>query len=371
MRRRLLLGHMILCGSMPGLARAQAGVGSLRAIAARRNIVFGSEVTLADITADPAYAALIAQECAIITPGIEAKWGYTEPREGKFRLAPMDALANFAAQHKIKLHMHNLIWAVGLPKWTIAAIAEGRESAIMARHIATLVSRYQDHVESWDVINEPADPRWPSGAEGLCRTPWRNGLGPGYIDEALRDAAAGNVRLHLLINDDDLEYEAPDREQKRQIYLRLIERLRRYHVPIHGFGLEAHLKPWLPLAELAYHRFLAGLADLGLSLYVTELDVCDRYLPADTRVRDQAVAAFAKRYLDLVLDNPATGTVITWGLTDRSTWMLRDPAGRREDGLAPRPLPYDALLAPKPLRAAMITAFTHARMRPDLRAAAP
>jgi endo-1,4-beta-xylanase len=336
----------------------------LQAVAARKNIVFGSEVTLADIIADSAYADLIARECAIITPGIEAKWGYTEPKEGEFRLAPMDKLAAFAARNHLKLHMHNLIWAVGLPKWTIAAIAEGRETAIMARHIATLMGRYQDRVESWDVINEPADPRWPSGAEGLCRTPWRNGLGPGYIDLALRDAAAGNARVHLLINDDDLEYDAPDREEKRMIYLRLIEKLRRHDVPIHGFGLEAHLKPWLTIAEPAYRRFLAGLADLGLSLYVTELDVCDRYLPADIGLRDRAVAEFAKNYLDLVLDNAATRTVITGGLSDRSTWMLRDPAGRRDDGRAPRPLPYDTSLVAKPLRAAMISAFTHARARP-------
>lgn len=347
---------------MPWKSDAEAT--SLRAIAARKNVLFGSEVTLADIEADPAYANLIAQQCAVITPGIEAKWGYTEPNEGAFRLGPLDALASFATKNGLKLHMHNLIWAVGLPKWTIAAIAEGRESAIMARHIATLVGRYQDQVESWDVINEPVDPRWPSGPEGLCRTPWRNGLGPGYIDQALRDAAAINPRLRLLINDDDLEYDATDREQKRMIYLRLIDQLRRHDVPIHGFGLEAHLKPWLTLAEPAYRRFLAGLADLGLLLYVTELDVCDRYLPADTGLRDQAVADFAKRYLDIVLDNPATRSVTTWGLSDRSTWMVRDLAGRRADGAAPRPLPYDTLLAAKPMRDALVSAFMHARARP-------
>jgi endo-1,4-beta-xylanase len=364
MRRRSLLGHIILFSDLLIAGASRAEGACLRAIAARKNIVFGSEVTLADIAADPAYGELIARQCAIITPGIEAKWGYIEPAENAFRLGPMDALAVFAARNRLMLHMHNLIWAVGLPKWTIAAIADGREAAIMARHIATLVSRYQDRVESWDVINEPADPRWPSGPEGLCLTPWRNGLGPGYIDRSLLDAAAVNPRLHLLINDDDLEYDAPDREQKRMIYLRLIETLRRHDVPIHGFGLEAHLKPWLTLAEPAYRRFLAGLANLGLSLYVTELDVCDRYLPADIAVRDQAVAAFAKRYLDLVLDNPATRTVMTWGLSDRSTWMLHDPAGRRGDGRAPRPLPYDASLAPKPMRDALIAAFTHARARP-------
>lgn len=347
----------------------QASVVSLRDYAAARNICFGSEVTAADLTADSAYADLIAQECAIITPGIEAKWAYTEPMEGKFAFGPMDTLMAFARQRHLRLHMHNLIWSVGLPRWTIDAIAKGREATIMARHISSLVSRYQDRVDSWDVINEPADPRWPSGPEGLCRTPWRNGLGPSYVSQALRDASAVNPRICLMINDDDLEYTGPDRDQKRAIYVRLIEALRREGVPLQGFGLEAHLKPWRKIADKPYRRFLSELAAMDLAIYVTELDVCDREMPPDAVVRDKAVAVATKNYLDIVLDERATSTVITWGLSDRTTWMLRDPTARRRDGLRPRPLPYDAQLRPKPMRRAMIEAFSHAPHRPPAKRA--
>jgi endo-1,4-beta-xylanase len=348
--------------ALTGPVRAQPG--SLKLAAAERNIGFGSEVTLADLTTDPLYAALIAQECAMITPGLEAKWGAIEPNDGEFHFAAMDAVAAFAAHHNLRLHMHNLIWSVFLPKWTLEAIAAGRSAEIMARHISTLVSRYEDHVDSWDVVNEAADPHWPSGPEGLCNTPWRRGLGPDYVKLAFQEAASANPRAHLIINDDDLEYDEPERELKRTIYLRLLTALKHEGVPVHAFGLEAHLKPWRNLAEKPYRRFLAELAGLGLMIYVTELDVCDRFLPPDIAARDQAVAAFAKRYLDIVLDEPATRTVMTWGLSDRATWMLRDAAGRRADLLPPRPLPYDAQLAPKPMRAALMAAFQHARMRP-------
>ena len=97
---------------------------------------------------------------------------------------------------------------------------------------------------------------------------------------------------------------------------------------------------------------------------MTELDVCDRGLPSEIAPRDLAVAEVTKHYLDIVLDEPATGTVITWGLSDRTTWMLHDPAGQRRDGLTPRPLPYDAQLRPKPMRAALTEAFAHAPDRP-------
>ena len=333
---------------------------ALRNCASARNICFGSEVTLAELETSPAYADLIARECEIITPGLEAKWPYTEPEDGRFTLARLDRLVSFAKAHKLRLHMHNLIWSVGLPKWTIAAIAEGRGADIMARHISTLVSRYQDRVDSWDVINEPADPRWPSGPEGLCTTPWRKALGASYVAQALRDAAEANPHVRLMINDDDLEYEGEHGDRKRSIYLRLIGALRRHKVPLQGFGLEAHLKPWLKIADAPYRRFLSELAGLSLAIYVTELDVCDREMPGEIRRRDLLVADATKHYLDIALDEKATKTVITWGLSDRTTWMLHDPAGRRREGNAARPLPYDAQLRPKAMRAAIMAALVHA-----------
>jgi endo-1,4-beta-xylanase len=168
----------------------------------------------------------------------------------------------------------------------------------------------------------------------------------------------------LLINDDDLEYDAPDREIKRTIYLRLVEQLIRRGVPLTGFGLEAHLKPWLPIAEKSYRRFLRELGQMGLRIYITELDVCDRTLAADIGERDRAVAGMTRRYLDLVLDEPAVRTVITWGLGDATSWMVRELSARRADGLRPRPLPYDDRLQPKPMRKAIAAAFCAAPIRP-------
>jgi endo-1,4-beta-xylanase len=364
MLRRSLLTIGSAAAAQALIQPASAQGQSLKDAAAARNIAFGSEVTVADITADPLYAALIVRECAIITPGLEAKWAATEPGDGVFRFGPMDQLAAFALRHGLRLHMHNLIWSVFLPSWVVPAIADGRSADIMARHIAALVGRYQDGVESWDVVNEAADPHWPSGPEGLCNTPWRRALGPDYVNTAFREARAANPHAHLIMNDDDLEYDEPERALKRDIYLRLITALKRQKVPVDGFGLEAHLKPWRRLADKPYRKFLAELAGLGLKIYVTELDVCDRTFPPEIATRDRAVAAMTKNYLDIVLDEPATGTIMTWGLSDRATWMLRDPAGQRPDRLAPRPLPYDAHLTPKPMREALLAAFRNAPARP-------
>ena len=356
-----------ICGAatlpLTGAGAAPTDQRSLRARAGEKKIFFGSMVTLNDI-ADPDYSRLVADECAIITPGLEAKWPAVEPAEGEFNFRPMDALADFATGSGLRLHMHNLIWGVALPRWAVAALAQGRGREIMHRHIATLAGRYRGRVHSWDVINEPIDPRWPSDRSGLVTTPWWHGMGPEFVRAAFAETAAADPACSLMINDDDLEYDLPDRERKRVTYLRLIEGWLRQGMKLNALGLEAHLKPWLPIAEQPYRRFLRDLADMGLKLRVTEFDVNDRTLPPDTAVRDRIVAGATKRFLDLVLDEPAVDTLIVWGLSDRATWMQHDPAGRRLDGLPPRPSPYDVHLAAKPMRAAIAAALEGTRCRP-------
>ncbi len=349
-------------GPAPAPATPQAPA-TLRSRAAARGLLFGAEVLSADLAADPEYAALVARECGVITPGLEAKWAATEPADGDFRLDGLDAVAAFAAAHDIVLHGHNLVWAVYNPPWLLEALRGGRGDAVLARHIAAVCGRHAGHVLAWDVVNEPVDPRWPADPQGLCTTNWWHALGPGYVERALRLAHAADPHALLLLNDDDLEYDAPDRQTKRDQYLRLAEALLRRGAPLHGFGLEAHLKPERRVAEREYRRFLAELAGMGLALFVTELDVNDQSLPADIAARDAIVADRTRRYLDLVLDEPAVRAVQCWGLSHRHEQMGRDPATRRADGLPNRALPFDAALALAPMGEAIGRALDGAPRR--------
>ena len=351
-------------GSTPARTGFGAPQSTLRGRAAARGLLFGAEVLAVDLAADPHYAALVARECAIITPGLEAKWAATEPVEGVFQFAGFDAVAGFAQAHDIALHGHNLVWAVYNPPWLIEALQDGRGQAVLARHIAAVCGRHAGRVLAWDVVNEPVDPRWPADRQGLCTTPWWHALGPAYVERAFHLAHAADPNALLLINDDDLEYDEPDRQLKRDQYLRLIETLRRRDVPLTGFGLEAHLKPDRRIAEQAYRRFLAELGGMGVALFVTELDVNDQLLPADIGVRDAAVAEITGRYLDLVLDEPAVRGVQCWGLSHRHQQMGRDPATRRPDGLPNRALPFDAALRPTLMGEAIGRALDAAPQRP-------
>ena len=94
---------------------------------------------------------------------------------------------------------------------------------------------------------------------------------------------------------------------------------------------------------------------------VTELDVKDASLSADIAMRDRIVAAAYEDYLNVVLDEPAVIAVLTWGLSDRYTWLSE--FAPRQDGLPVRPLPLDKNMNRKLAWNAIARAFDQAPIR--------
>ena len=156
----------------------------------------------------------------------------------------------------------------------------------------------------------------------------------------------------LLINDYGFETDVDvsgDAAFKREEMLAYVDDLLADDVPVTALGVQAHL-----LADgfedafdaEAYRAFLRGAEDRGLHVLVTEMDVLDDGLPADPAARDTAVADVVRRYLEVALSEPVVSTVVSFGLSDRYTWLEEDYP--RDDGAPRRPLPFDDAMAPKP-----------------------
>jgi endo-1,4-beta-xylanase len=122
-------------------------------------------------------------------------------------------------------------------------------------------------------------------------------------------------------------------------------------VPLNGIGLQGHLKGAIPVDRDGLHDFVSQIRAMRLSVHVTELDVIDNELPAPIAVRDAVVAARANDFLEPIFAVMRPSAIITWGITDRYTWV---PTWyKRTDGLANRPLPFDENYRPKPLWSAI------------------
>ena len=238
----------------------------------------------------------------------------------------------------------------------------------MIDRIKTLVGRYRGIVHSWDVVNEPIEPK-DGRPDGLRKAVFLEALGPGYLDLAYLLTRETDPRARLVVNEYDIELDSPVHETRRRVLLDLLQRMQKAGTPIDSIGVQAHLAAvgGPPFSPRKFRRFLAEIAAFGLTIEITELDVTDRDTPADIRVRDRMVADTYRRFLDAALDEPAVKMVVTWGLSDRHSWIVRRETNQskwRTDGLPSRPLPFDADLQPKPAVGAMAEAFTHAPARP-------
>jgi endo-1,4-beta-xylanase len=214
-------------------------------------------------------------------------------------------------------------------------------------------------MHSWDVVNEAIflkDGRF----DGLRNTPWLKFLGPDYIDIAFHAAAKADPQALLVYNDYGLESESSQAEAKRTAVLKLLERLKSKGTPVHAFGTQAHFgRPGFKQTTLS--TFLHNVADLGLKIMITEMDVADESMPTDVNVRDRIVAGVYEDYLSAVLDEPGVIAVLTWGLSDRYTW--HSTYKPRKDGTPVRPLPLDTELRRKLAWNAIARAFDRAPMR--------
>jgi endo-1,4-beta-xylanase len=133
--------------------------------------------------------------------------------------------------------------------------------------------------------------------------------------------------------------------------------MRRAGVPVDILGIQAHLEIGVkPFSARKLADFIAAVSALGIEVAITELDVVDAAAPGNIAKRDSMVADEYRRFLDVALASPSVRTVFTWGLSDRHSWIVRRESGAntwRSDGLAPRPLPFDTVLAPKPAWASL------------------
>ena len=361
--RRHLFGAA-LAGLLARQAAAQGGEG-LAAIGRANGITFGTAVNSARL-GGAAYAAQIVAEAQLLVPEWEAKWAALQPKQGSFDFGPLGSVAGFAQAHGKQLRGHALLWHEAMPPWLPEGLAEGAAKArsLLAAHLDGVLPATRSAIRDWDVVNEavadvegnPFAARTASQGD-LRDTPWLRALGPGYIEEAFRAARERDRTLRLTYNDYGLEGDTPWAEEKRQRMLRLLRRMLAAQCPIDALGLQAHLLMDEAFRPEPFAAFLRAVRELGLAVLVTELDVREaQQIAGDLAARDAAVAERVRQVVGTALDGGCR-TVLTWGLSDRDSWLVRDPDVARKDGQAHRGLPLDEAGARKPMWQALATAF--------------
>ncbi len=317
------------------------GKNSLKQRARAKGLIYGAlpHIDSPIFDPNPQLKATFVREFDMVVAGFY--WSVTRPTIDTFNFKETDYFAKFAAKNKLLLRGHPLIWSWAIPDWLPATLTKENAKQIFTNHIETVVKRYKGKMHSWDVVNEAINVK-DGRADGLKKSVWLDFLGPDYIEMAFRIAARADPKALLVYNEGELEYN----EEHQAGVLKLLERLKAKGTPVAALGVQSHL--WGNRFDLNYQKFgkfLRNVADLGLKIMITELDVIDKDLPLDIAKRDRLVAIAYEDYLNTVLAEKAVIAVVNWGYTDRHNWIT--PSIPRQDGAPARPLPFDTNLKPK------------------------
>jgi endo-1,4-beta-xylanase len=361
-------------GAVAGTTRGAAAtaVGDpLWQLAAAKGILYGSSTATWQVQPDPDYAQLFAREAGILFTEDDLLWYRLRPSiDSGLDFSFGDQIIGFAEGNGQRVFGAHLAWDEGFGDgWTedqLFSLPQQQARDLLFGTIQAEVSRYAGRVDAWSVANEVTDPM-TSDPNGLRdNVPWYQTIGPSYVAESFQLAHAQDPAAILVLNEFGFET-GQSAASRRATVLQVIDFLLGQGVPVHALGIQAHLQ-WRNFARqfntTAYRNFLASVAARGLVIMITEMDVLDDGLKADPTTRDAGVADVYSRYLDVALDEPAVKVLMTFGLSDRYTWLQEDFP--RRDGAERRPLPFDTNLQPKPAYDALVQAFANAPSRPAL-----
>ena len=335
---------------------------SIAQCAEQSGLFFGAACRGSWVSDENDVQAMYRKQCHVVTPEVSLKWNALEPERGQYDFTEPDLIAEFCRAQNKRMYGHTLLWHGAQPNWLEGYLSEKADWNFISRYLSTVMGRYGDIVDVWDVVNEPIDPGYRE--DGLRPNTFVQTFDEDYIKYAFEHARLMAPNKHLILNEYSLEYENETEDHRRYLLLRLIERMRNAGVPIDGVGLQSHLDLRKgTVSKTAIEGFLNEIRNFGLYAYVTELDIREDDYSASLAERDLRVADEVRRYLEIVLAFTEVRGVSTWGLSDQHSWLTvseddaalfqtvsdGEPAGVRLN----RGLPFSAELYPKPMYIAL------------------
>jgi endo-1,4-beta-xylanase len=311
--------------SFMGVASAEPTGERLRRLADAHNLLIGyaSHTGFSQGQDADKYQNIARTEFNVLTPENQMKWRDIHPEWNRYNWEA-DEHVLFAESNNMKVHGHALVWHVNLPRW-LSPIRKDQLERVMVDHIETVVGHYRGRVHIWDVVNEAISTTRRSVT--YRKSKWYAAMKDSYITTAFQHAHQADPEAILLYNDYDIE----TLNRKSDFLYQAVQQWLGQGAPIHGIGFQMHTGAnFWNFQSLAAN--MQRFADLGLDIYITELDV------RTTRSQLQEQAEVYKGIVATCLAQPRCKAIQTWGVSDAHTWISR----RRY------PLLFDDSYQPKP-----------------------
>jgi endo-1,4-beta-xylanase len=312
---------------------------SMRLLATQRHLFIGA-ATDPGYLQNPDASQLLAREFNMLVPEVAMKWEVIHPKPGGYDFSRGDALVTFARQHQMAVRGHVLVWDLQMPAWvTNGEFSRQEWIQILCTHIKSVVGHYRGQIYAWDVVNEAVN------QEGTLRnTFWMRKLGPEHIAMAFQWAREADPDAKLFYNDNGGE----GLNAKSQGIYALVQGLQHTGVPIDGVGMQMHTALGSAPSTEDLSANMLRLGKLGLEIHITEMDVRIQNSTSNLQTNLAEQADDYREVLSVCLSASNCKAFLTWGLTDRYSWI---PAFT---GKPDAPLLYDKDGLPKPAYFAVV-----------------
>jgi endo-1,4-beta-xylanase len=286
-------------------------VAPLRDAAAGSGRLVGAALVSSLLARDAVYAAAAARHFNYVTAEWEMKWDPIQKTQGVYDFSGADAIVGFAEAQGMRVKGHALVWHGATPTW-VESLSPPELRIAFEDHIRTVAGRYRRRVHAWDVVNEAID----DSQSGLRSTVFSRGLGPDYVAEAFRLARRADPEAQLVYND----YGGEGLNRKSNDVYALVKDLRARGL-VDGVGLQMHISATGFPAVADIRANIQRLADLGLQVNISEMDVRVRDVSGDLSAK---LARQRQVYRDVVgacMAVPRCEAVTLWGFTDAHSWI--------------------------------------------------
>ena len=260
----------------------------------------------------PEYTAVLDRHFDYVTAEYEMKMNVIAQSRTGNNFSPGDAIVSRARANGMRVKGHALVWHGSVPGW-VEALSTAELRTALQTYIRDVVTHYRGDVAAWDVVNEAI----ADDGSGLRDTVFRRKLGDSYIAEAFRLAREADPNALLFYND----YGGEGLNPKSNRIYELVSSLRAQGVPIDGVGLQMHISAANPPSASSVAANMRRLADLGLLVNISEMDVRVRDVGGSLQARLDAQKSVYRTIVGVCVAEPRCDAVTFWGFTDAHSWI--------------------------------------------------
>lgn len=322
----------------------------------KNDFAIGTALNSAQIEEKDAVAdALIKEQFSTATPENIMKAEIIHPQWDVYNFDLADKMVAYCKKNNIQLNGHTLIWHSQLPQFARRIQNADSFKIFFANHINTVAGRYNDKIQSWDVVNEALN------EDGTMRkSQFTRFLGDDFVTEAFRLAQKAAPNTELYYNDYNNEQPA-----KRAGCIAIMKKVQEAGVRIDGVGIQGH---WhvgkVPLKEI--EESILQYSAMGLKVMFTELDIevlprnfqgadVNQRMRADSTmnpyknglpdsVQQQLANDYAALFNLFLKHKDKISRITFWGVNDGQSWLNGWPVPGRTN----YPLLFDRNFKPKP-----------------------